>query len=45
MPSGTLISANEYRSTSYHPDREYVDGVVLERSSGEREHSELQTEL
>ncbi len=45
MPSGTLISANEYRSTSYHPDRDYVDGVVVARSLGERDHSELQTEL
>ena len=45
MPNGTPISASEYRSTSYHPDREYVDGVVLERSWGEKDHSELQTEL
>lgn len=45
MPSGTLIAASEYRSTSYHPDREYIDGVVVERSLGERDHSELQTEL
>ncbi len=45
MPSGTLTSVREYRATSYRPDREYVDGVLWERSMGERDHSELQTEL
>ena len=45
MPSGTLTSVREYRATSYRPDRECVDGVLWERSAGERDHSELQTEL
>ena len=29
----------------YHPDREYVDGVVVERNLGERDHSRLQALL
>jgi len=45
MVSSTLIPVAEYLSTSYRPDREYVDGVVLERTVGELDHSDLQTEL
>lgn len=42
MSSGTLVGVEEYLSTSYRPDREYLDGVVLERNLGERDHSALQ---
>ena len=35
----------EYLNTSYQPDCEYIDGRILERNLGERDHSELQTEL
>lgn len=45
MSSGTLTSVGEYLSTTYRPDREYVDGLVLERNLGELDHSSLQTEL
>ncbi len=45
MATGTLVSVEEYLNTSYDPDRDYVDGEVLERNLGEREHSELQMEL
>lgn len=45
MASGTIIPVAEYLSTSYSPDREYIDGVVLERNLGERDHSELQMEI
>ena len=45
MPAGTLISASEYLSTSYDPDRDYVDGEVLERNLGELDHSKLQRKL
>src|SRR3974377_1966686 len=31
-----IVSLEEYLDTSYSPDREYVDGVVLERHVGER---------
>ncbi len=45
MASATLVPVSEYLSTSYRPDREYVDGVVLKRNLGEREHSTIQGEL
>ena len=45
MATGTLVSVEEYLNTSYSPDCDYVDGEVLERAFGEREHSELQAEL
>jgi Uma2 family endonuclease len=35
----------EYIVGSYSPDRDYVDGVLLERNWGERDHSRLQTKL
>jgi hypothetical protein len=25
-------SIEEYRNTSYHPDREFVDGLIVERN-------------
>jgi hypothetical protein len=45
MGTQTLISLEEYLNTSYSPDREYRDGVVLERNVGTRSHSFLQTSL
>src|SRR6476620_2598134 len=42
MQSATLVSVEEYLSTSYRPDREYVDGGVQERNLGEWDHSRLQ---
>jgi Uma2 family endonuclease len=42
MAAGTLISVAEYLSTSYSPDCDYVDGVVVERNVGERDHSCVQ---
>ena len=45
MQTQTLVSVNEYLSTSYSPDREYVDGVLLERNVGEYDHSRLQLML
>jgi Uma2 family endonuclease len=41
----TLIPIEEYLRTSYHPDRDYVDGETQERNLGEREHGLLQTAL
>jgi Uma2 family endonuclease len=38
----TAVTVEEYLRTSYRPDREYVDGEVLERNLGEKEHSLLQ---
>ncbi|HEV3201901.1 MAG TPA: Uma2 family endonuclease [Bryobacteraceae bacterium] len=37
--STVLVSLEEYLDTAYSPDREYVDGVVVERHVGERPHS------
>ena len=37
-----MASVKEYLSTSYRPDCEYVDGVIVERNVGERDHSALQ---
>jgi Uma2 family endonuclease len=41
----TLISIDEYLRTSYHPDRDYVDGEIQERNLGERDHARLQALL
>jgi Uma2 family endonuclease len=40
-----LVSVEEYLRTAYDPDCDYVDGEVIERNVGERDHSELQFEL
>ena len=45
MSLATLTSVDEYLSTTYRPDRDYVDGMVLERNLGEWNHSRLQTVL
>ncbi|MGH9557623.1 MAG: Uma2 family endonuclease [Bryobacteraceae bacterium] len=42
MPTETLISVEEYLSTAYSPDCDYVDGRVEERNLGERDHSSVQ---
>lgn len=42
MPTGMLISVEEYLATSYRPDCDYVEGQVEERNLGERDHSNLQ---
>jgi Uma2 family endonuclease len=46
LAQDTLVSVDEYLNTSYDgPDREYVDGRVLERNLGEKDHSGPQREL
>lgn len=42
MATGALVSLEEYLSTTYDPDCEYVDGELLERNMGEFDHSGLQ---
>ena len=37
--STILVSLEEYLDTAYSPDREYVDGAIVERHVGERPHS------
>ena len=45
MGIGALVSVEEYLRSSYSPDREFVEGRVLERNLGEKEHSRLQGAL
>jgi Uma2 family endonuclease len=45
MGAATLVSIEEYLSTSYSPDREYVDGRIVERNLGERTHGRIQRKL
>ena len=42
LPNPVLVSVEEYLRTTYHPDCEYVDGVIEERNLGEEAHSILQ---
>jgi Uma2 family endonuclease len=45
MESSTLVSVEEYLRSSYHPDCHYVEGRIVERQMGEREHSLSQKSL
>jgi Uma2 family endonuclease len=45
MATTALISVSEYLTTSYRPDCDYVDGELVERNVGERDHSWLQGEI
>jgi Uma2 family endonuclease len=43
--SATVFTLEEYLKTDYQPDREYLDGEIVERNLGEYEHANLQTAL
>ncbi|MCX6634215.1 MAG: Uma2 family endonuclease [Acidobacteria bacterium] len=45
MGSATLVSVAEYLTTAYSPDRDYIDGEVVERNLGEYDHGGLQMAL
>lgn len=45
MSAGTLVPLAEYLATSYDPDVEYVDGVLVERNMGDWLHSLVQSNL
>lgn len=45
MATGALVSIEEYLATTYHPDCDYVDGVIEERNLGENDHADLQTAI
>jgi Uma2 family endonuclease len=45
MPVGAQISVDDYLHTTYHPDCDYVDGVVEERNLGEVDHGLAQLRL
>jgi Uma2 family endonuclease len=45
VSAGTLISLDEYLHSSYSPDREYRDGMLVERNVGDNAHALLQLAL
>jgi Uma2 family endonuclease len=46
MPAKTLVPVEEYLSMSFDgPDREYVDGEIIERHLGSKPHSKGQMRL
>jgi hypothetical protein len=45
MGVGALVSEEEYLNTSYEPDCEFDDGVLIERNVGTEKHSWLQAAL
>ena len=45
MRPSTLVRVEEYLSTDYRPDCDYVEGEVQERNVGEYEHGKWQAEL
>jgi Uma2 family endonuclease len=40
-----LVSLDEYLTTSYRPDRDYIDGELKQRNLGEKPHSKIQAYL
>ncbi len=38
----TLVSVEQYLTTTYRPDCDYIDGVVVERNLGQFDHATLQ---
>jgi Uma2 family endonuclease len=45
MSIATLVSVEEYLGSSYRPDCDYVDGVLIPRNVGTKDHSNLQGEF
>jgi hypothetical protein len=45
MATSVLIPLEQYLNTSYRPDREYIDGEVVERKMGKFEHGRVQALL
>ena len=45
MAVAAMVTLEEYLSTSYDPDREYVDGEIRERNVGKYEHARVQALL
>ncbi len=42
MATSAMVPLEEYLETSYHPDREFVNGELKERHVGNRPHSSVQ---
>lgn len=45
MSTGTLVSTQEYLGTTWRPDRDYIDGILIDRNVGQKDHSKLQGEI
>jgi Uma2 family endonuclease len=45
LPDSPVVSVEEYLRTSYDPDVEFVDGVLVERNVGEWLHSRAQSNI
>lgn len=45
MSTAALVSLQEYLATTYHPDCDYLDGLLVERNVGQKDHSKLQGEV
>jgi hypothetical protein len=45
MSGASLVSVEEYLSTSWRPDRDLVGGTLIERNVGQKDHSKLQRQL
>jgi Uma2 family endonuclease len=45
VSTAILTSVEEYLATTYRPDCDYVDGVLVERNLGRKDHSNLQGEV
>src|SRR6185312_3994449 len=43
--ASTYVSIDAYLASSFRPDCDYVDGLVMERNLGEFDHANLQAEL
>jgi Uma2 family endonuclease len=45
LPTSPLVPVEEYLNRSYEPDVEYVDGVLVERNTGDWLHSLIQSNI
>jgi Uma2 family endonuclease len=42
MATAALIPLSEYLTTTYRPDRDFLEGELLERNMGEQSHARMQ---
>lgn len=45
MSVASLVSVEEYLATTWHPDCDFVDGILVERNVGQKDHSNIQRAL
>jgi len=45
LPVAKSVSVEEYLHTVYRPDCDYVDGELVDRNVGEKNHSKLQRQM